>query len=253
MIKKLTNSSKQQVLSLFSSIKFSKIHLDWVLKGGIGEVWVDNIEHPKVALLVKGILSYIAGDHNSEDVPWILEKIPTPSGIIYPSKDWKELLNQRFHPKLRFMIRTNLSSDSLDIDHIRTLKKVPEGFELQEIDKEIQNVTQTILQHNQFYETAQSYIDNGVGFCVKHKGRVVSAAFSAFPFEKELEIDVWTEDSPKYRRKGLATAACAALIEYCLDNGVIPHWDAQDERSVSFALKLGYTKPERYEIAIRTR
>ncbi len=251
LIEQLAYSSEKKSTMLFSAIRFSRVHLNYVLRDKAGTIWVDSVEHPEVALLVATKMNYVAGNQNSEAVSELLERISTNSAIIYPDKEWKEVLIRRFHPKLCFMTRTNLSSKSLDIEYIRSLKRVSEGFVLQEIGKDPRNVIQTVLRHSFLWETAQRYIEHGVGFCVMHEGRVVSAAFSAFPYEKELEIDVWTEASSKYRRKGLATAACAALIEYCLENGVTPHWDAQDERSVRFALKLGYTKPERYEIGVR--
>lgn len=253
LIEKLTDRSQQEISSLFSSIKFLRVYLDWVLKERIGEIWVDNVENTKVALLTTKSISYIVGDIKSEAFSELLEKIPTPNGIIYPNSDWKEALKKKLHPKLSFMTRANLSSDSLDIEHVKSLKRTPEGFELQEIDKETveQNKEKVIHTIGQLagYDTVQSYIKNGIGFCIKHNRKVVSAAYSAHPFEREFEIDVWTED--EYRRKGLATAACAALIEYSLENGLIPHWDAQDERSVNLALKLGYSNPERYEMAVK--
>lgn len=250
MIDQLVYSARENPLPLFSSIRFSRVHLDYALRQRIGTIWVDNAEHPKTMLLVASRISYVVGDPNSEAVSDLLKRIPANSVIVYPDKNWKEMLIRRFHPRLCFMTRTDLSSSSLDIEHVRSLKVLPEGFILQEISRDPQNVTQAVLGHSFAWETAQSYIKHGAGFCIMHKGRVVSAAFSAFPFERELEVDVWTEASPRYRRKGLATAVCAALIEYCLKNGVTPHWDAQDERSVRFALKLGYTKPERYEVGV---
>jgi len=249
----MMNIARQEVLSLFSSIRFFRVYLNWILKKETGEIWVDSVEKPRVALLVMEKMSYVVGDVKSEGIPELLEKIPIPSIVIFPNNDWKKVLKKKFHPKLRLMARTNLSSDSLNIDHLKSLKRVPKGFSLQKIDKETvkQNKEKLIRTIGQpaGYDTAQGYIENGVGFCIKREGKVVSAAYSAFPFEKEFEIDVWTED--EHRCKGLATAACAALIEHSLENGLIPHWDAQDERSVNLALKLGYVNPERYETAVR--
>ena len=39
---------------------------------------------------------------------------------------------------------------------------------------------------------------------------------------------------------------CAKLIQYSLENNLIPHWDADNEPSAKLALKLGFTSPERY-------
>ena len=52
--------------------------------------------------------------------------------------------------------------------------------------------------------------------------------------------------SPEYRRRSLATIACAKLNEYCLKRGISPHWDAENDESVKLALKLGFINPEPY-------
>jgi predicted GNAT family acetyltransferase len=76
---------------------------------------------------------------------------------------------------------------------------------------------------------------------------VVSIASTLTPFKDEFEIEVRTENSAKYRQKGLATIVSSALILHALDKGYIPHWDAANEISVKLALKLGYTDPFSWE------
>ena len=58
----------------------------------------------------------------------------------------------------------------------------------------------------------------------------------------EIEVDTVEEE----RRKGLATAASAALILRCLDEGLYPSWDAQNMISVHLAEKLGYEYDHEY-------
>ena len=81
--------------------------------------------------------------------------------------------------------------------------------------------------------------------------KVVSLAYTPFPFIDEFEIQVYTEDSVEYRRKGLATAVSAALIEYGLERGLTPHWDAANETSLKLALKIGYSNPKKWEAYYR--
>ena len=60
----------------------------------------------------------------------------------------------------------------------------------------------------------------------------------------EIEVDTVEEE----RRKGLATAASAALILRCLDEGLYPSWDAQNMLSVHLAEKLGYEFDHEYTV-----
>ena len=50
-------------------------------------------------------------------------------------------------------------------------------------------------------------------------------------------LDLLPED---LRRRGLALSCGARLILTCLDQGLLPSWDAHDRRSAALAEKLGY-------------
>jgi GNAT superfamily N-acetyltransferase len=43
-----------------------------------------------------------------------------------------------------------------------------------------------------------------------------------------------------YRRKGLAFRLSADLINWSINNGLTPNWDAANRASKKLALKLGY-------------
>ncbi len=58
------------------------------------------------------------------------------------------------------------------------------------------------------------------------------------------------ETHPDHRRKGLATLLAAYMIEYSLENGLEPRWDAENESSARLAAKLGYSDPEEYKVMI---
>ena len=45
---------------------------------------------------------------------------------------------------------------------------------------------------------------------------------------------------PDRRRRALALSGGARLILTCLDQGLLPSWDAHDRRSAALAEKLGY-------------
>jgi GNAT superfamily N-acetyltransferase len=98
-----------------------------------------------------------------------------------------------------------------------------------------------------FYDSLDTFINEYFGFCVLYENEVVSITYPGHPFIDEFEIHIETIDSPEHRRKGLATALCARLIEYSLKKGYVPHWDAANEPSVQLALKLGYTNPVEYK------
>jgi RimJ/RimL family protein N-acetyltransferase len=72
--------------------------------------------------------------------------------------------------------------------------------------------------------------------CIASTGAVAS---------KGIEIQINTHK--RYRGKGLASAAGAALILECLEKGIDPNWEAATEISARLAEKLGYTPEGTYD------
>jgi hypothetical protein len=159
----------------------------------------------------------------------------------------KGVLSGRLIKKTR--IRT--SHRNLSLEKLESLKKaLPEGFSVERVDRETVERLPHILQVHipPFFGIVDNFMENGIGFCVKKGDEPVSMASSCLPYTDKLGVQIATVDSPEYRRKGFRTAACIALLGYCLKNKIEPHWDAFNERSASMAEKLGYTDLEPYYV-----
>jgi len=85
-----------------------------------------------------------------------------------------------------------------------------------------------------FWRTAEHFLRDGLGFAVVDEGAVVSLAFSSFVIGRAVEIGI--ETLPAHRGRGLATVACAALIDDCLARGVEPVWACRLENTASHRL-----------------
>ena len=96
-----------------------------------------------------------------------------------------------------------------------------------------------------FWRDAERFLDAGAGFAVMIDDEPAALAFSAFAMDGKLEIGI--ETVPKFRGRGLATHACAALIDDCLARGLEPLWACRLENTASYrlALRLGF-EPVRY-------
>jgi predicted GNAT family acetyltransferase len=79
-------------------------------------------------------------------------------------------------------------------------------------------------------------------------GKIVSGAASALRYRDGIEVE--TDTIKEERHKGLASAACAALILSCLDEGLYPSWDAANWLSVMLAEKLGYKFDREYFVYV---
>jgi GNAT superfamily N-acetyltransferase len=91
-----------------------------------------------------------------------------------------------------------------------------------------------------FWNNVDQFFDQGVGFSLVVNGEIASTAFSSFCSDNQLEIGI--ETSEKYRGKGYAQNVCAALIQYCVANGLEPVWSCREENIASYQLaqKLGF-------------
>ncbi len=241
---------------LFDDWKYFSLTVYYVLKNKLGELVVDNLNNPTYAKLSHSRTSFIAGPYDKNIANQILESLPQQTAIIFNDNNWythvEDFFSKKPDIKFAFQERTTFSSDSLSIKHLNSLKKsLLEGFVLDKVDANaIENLPKELTEnYSAYFGSAEKFMKQGLGFYVRYRKDIVCLASAALPIvDNSLEIDIITIDDPQYRRKGLATAACIALIEFCLKESITPHWDAQDERSAIFAKKLGFTKPVKWKL-----
>jgi GNAT superfamily N-acetyltransferase len=252
MLVKFPPEKRDDVKSLFNEYPYLRLVINQVFKSPLGEVWADHPDNPRVAMVVIAGIHALTGSSGLDAASELLGLIPEGHPIVAPDTSWLTLVRRKWGEKVRVQTRTVFSSDGLDMNHVRKLKgKLPDGYNLKRIDLKTARAMgrrgeELILP---FFGSLKTFIECGVGFCVMHGQIPVSAAFSGLPIEDDLfDVQVYTVDEPRYRRTGYATMASAALIEHSLENGLEPHWDAQNEPSIKMALKLGYTDPVQYDI-----
>jgi GNAT superfamily N-acetyltransferase len=96
-----------------------------------------------------------------------------------------------------------------------------------------------------FWRNGRLFAETSAGFTVMAGSEPASTAFGACRHDGALEIGI--ETAEKYRGRGLARIACAALIEYCLQRGLEPVWAcrAGNAGSESLARRLGFREVRR--------
>jgi len=91
-----------------------------------------------------------------------------------------------------------------------------------------------------FWDSADDFFENGIGFSLFYENKLASTAFSAFIHDDKLEIGIETIEA--FRGKGFVKYVCSSLIDYCLENGYEPIWSCRKENINSYKLaqKLGF-------------
>ncbi len=250
MVQELNFTDWNKVAPLFTSHILARSIIYPCIKIRLGSLSVDDIDSPTVVLYSTPLMVFAAGDAGTHSAQEMVASIQPYTLFIANNMSWKSLLKQEWEDKLVIDIRTHLDHSTLDIHHLRNLKNhLGEEYTLKKLDLDaaLQIKNNYSIPIRLYFGSIENLISNGLGFCIMHGDKLVSVAYTPFPFIDEFEIQVYTEESPEFRRKGLATVVSAALLEYGLERGLVPHWDAANEASVKLALKLGYSNPRTWE------
>jgi hypothetical protein len=249
MIVEYPKNDQHKLIPLLSNHKYLSILIKTVLKEKEGVIFVDSVEDPKIALMSYKVFEIIGGDSSNEMATELLKIVPENRMILFPDDEWYEFTKSKL--VLSPYPRTKFSSEKLSIERADEIleKTLPDGFKLQKVDNEIAKKINPKLAPAflPFYKSAEDFVERGLAYCITESDYIISIAGSSMPiYDNEFDLQAITDPNPRYRRKGLASAAGAALIKESLENGITPYWDADNEISVRFALKLGFTKPEAY-------
>ena len=235
MLYELADTSK--VNHLFEGWKETLIYS--CLQKVMGKIFVMDPDSPVSAMAYAGCFAFYAGVPDKE----LARHKPDGFVIMTPqNKKWATYIEECF-PDAKKIFRYAIKKDTkFDKDLLHKLKdRLPEGYELKNIDANIYDMCLSDPVTRDFvssFESKEKYLDIGRGVVVIKSGRIVAGASSYTRYNEGIEIEVDTVEEE--RRKGLATAASAALILRCLDEGLYPSWDAQNMDSVHLAEKLGY-------------
>lgn len=242
MIAKM-NKDLHKVEPLFGSWQESMI---WsCLQGVMGEVYVNDIDHPDSAMAILGDFCILAGRSDRELITYKRIWGKSEFVIMLPqNKEWEHLIEDCYQNKAKKVTRYALKkeSDVFDKGHLKSaVENLPKQYSVKMIDEGIYRECKHLDWTKDFvaqYETYEKYQECGLGVVITKGNEILSGASSYSSFQGGIEIEIVTRKD--YRRQGLAYVAGAQLILACLDKGWYPSWDAQNLWSVSLAKKLGY-------------
>ena len=233
---------------LFGENRYDTVLINSVLEGYFGISYADSPSIPLVARLDSGAFTMLGGNPKVAVVRALLHHAPIY--YVTPENDeWRRVLREEFGDRISSLSFTAFSSRSLDESRlVELVRGLPTGFELKRIDRQQAERLSSDMENEYFLENFESvgdFLNRGMGYCVVHKGRLVSAATSMAMCRGAIDIEI--ETVSEYQRRGLGTAVGARLVLHCLQRGIDPKWLAANATSERLALKLGYEKGETYE------
>lgn len=119
---------------------------------------------------------------------------------------------------------------------------LPQGFVIKPIDSSILPRLDGRIKPSFSWESDESFLQKGVGFCAMYGDTPAAWAFSAAVSDREIDIGVETLEG--FRGKGLAAAAAGKMAAYVLSIGKKPVWACHSENIASrkTAEKIGFEK-----------
>lgn len=238
------------VQPLFADFPYLRGEVASIVYGGMGQIFVTSLTDPKAALAVLDF-RYIAGEPGSEAAVELVRALEKGNIVIASPAAWQAPLLDHYPGVLKTYTREAFQVGDFDIERLRHFSQnLPEGFRLKRVDPhEVAQFAADLhpaLIYN--WSSPAEFAERGFGFGVLHQGRFVSGVSSAAIGARKVEFEVQTHRD--YNRRGLATAVCAAMILYCLENDFEPCWDAANSLSARLARKLGFISTGQYNAYI---
>lgn len=244
---KVARADNPKYYAIFQQFAHFSNYIHYALEFLTPEIWVDDESQPTLACFHTAPAWFLWGNPNARGVAPLLEMLPADSWLVPASEKWHPLLVASFGERLITHQRASFDSASLSLAHLRSLKtNLPIGLRIVPIDESHVHDQDGMLYQDllcKFFTTAD-FLQQGAGFCLLENEKIIGFAAANYPVRNrvlEVYIRVDYNNDPRHRQKGLGTQLGVTLLEYCLEHGLDPQWDAANDISVRLALKLGYT------------
>jgi len=260
----LNKSEYYRILLPLKQVKINHLFAKAVLLGHVsGKVYVDQTMNPTSFYICHpyGMSLLFGSTRNEEFNLWLLgyalNNLKTRD-----SYEWLQAYPETWNLKMNKLLKKYLikseDADYLTDEHgievnvrvnfkfnkttfLNLKDKYPPDavIPIRTTDKIFDNIKGSVIP-GRFWDNAGDFIKRAVAFSVLEGDKVAATAFSAFVIGSQLEIGIETTEG--FRGKGYATAACSALIDYCLEFDLEPVWGCKLGNTASYLLaqKLGF-------------
>jgi hypothetical protein len=243
IIEKADDILRKKLKPLFAEHNRVDFGIDSILEGQSGKqirVVVDDVANPAVALLRYGTFGVLGGDASHPNAHALVQTINLPCALQPSPAAWMNLLQECYPDKIKKVERFSFTHEFINAGHLTSIIK-QHSWNLHTIDIATAHAMENDEWHKYHlpnYNSAAEFAANGFANGITIDGVPASVCSAALRCAKGIELNVIT--LPLFRNKGLAEIVAAATILSALEQELIPHWDAANDRSARLAMRLGF-------------
>ena len=244
MMIKITKD-KEKYYRLFDDFKYFHTFLAYTINDHKPDIYVNHLDEPSCAVIYSFPAYLIYGDPSSEIIDDVLNLFGENSWIVTNSKKWYPLIEKHFKDEAIPHKRVMFDASKLVKEKVlKYRRELEDDMRIEMITSE--HLKSGIIKHDVIdrFFTISEFTKTGFGFVLLDNKNIAQGFcltnYPAFGQDVELYFRVGFDPSNIYREKGWGTTLCTYFIEYCMEHGYNPVWDAANDISSHIALKLGY-------------
>lgn len=267
MLQELKPNEFERGCSLFQGFDYS-LSIHAAIEGNNpGRIFVDDVYNPRtaLALTVEGYL--LVGDDGNLETNEALRRLFKErvfTGEVFVDDDRSMFLAvhpQTWEAKLPQLIPTHEVQKIKRYHYVCRAAKfdwrnhVPAEYTVRRVDAALLNDTKVVfpdalrewVDFDEMGWTMENFLSKGVSFAVLREHEVVAWCHPDCVAGDAIDVGIITH--PAHRRRGLAAAAVAATVEYCLSHGFSAvgwHCNADNVGSWKTAEKVGFERNREY-------
>lgn len=234
---------------------FAHSVLDFIIKG---TVYADSINYNSFIIQTDSGLYYVTGNSSNECILKGIVRIFKESvkedkrfTLFSSTNNWNKGIESKLDNQVTKIKRYAFSFDLMEYKNRR--KSNVEKYDITKINSNLINYSLEFDKkyYDEYWDSKENFLQNGFGFCVKNKEKIISEGVSIFKSKDYAEIDIITDSN--YKGKGLASIVAERFIDNCLTNNIEPRWDCDVDNIASIKLggKLGFINPRNYAVYIK--
>lgn len=243
----LSKANRILLARAFAHVPRLDLGIDCILEGQMGKAFADVEEGGSAFAVQAGPFLYLAGDHTSPAARKMIEELAPGNFLMLSQPGFLEAAKELFGDKLEPVRRVRYSAEWIAREHLDQLER--HSRHRAEVARMDLRFVSRIWGQNPFidlseFDAPQDFLERGIGFQLSRGEKILAVAFSSLVCSTGIEVSIFVR--PDYRRQGIATVLACRLLQWCLEHGTEPHWDAANPESCRLAEKLGYMPAEEY-------